>query len=152
MSDNLAPNIIDRFVGDYGFLNNFYPSAFHWNGKLWKTVEHAYQAGKTHNINQINLIHSAPTPNIAKRLGQSIIKRPDWDQYKLSFMEELIELKFNNPFLAHKLLETGDAILIQNNKWGDRFFGVYQGAGMNHLGLILMKVRENLKKERKNNE
>lgn len=44
----------------------------------------------------------------------------------------------------HAHLATGDAILIEGNTWGDRFWGVCEGFGQNHLGHVLMRVRVQL--------
>ena len=44
-----------------------------------------------------------------------------------------------------KLLDTGDAILIEGNDWGDRYWGVCDGVGQNKLGLILMGLRKKMK-------
>ena len=40
---------INRFNGDYIFLSNFYPVEVEYNGILYPSVEHAYQAQKTLN-------------------------------------------------------------------------------------------------------
>ena len=55
-------------------------------------------------------------------------------------------MKFNqNPEIAKGLLATGDAILIEHTRndayWADEG----DGSGKNKLGLLLMKVREELK-------
>ena len=42
------------------------------------------------------------------------------------------------------LLATGDAKIVEGNTWGDVFWGVCNGVGENHLGEILMKVRQDL--------
>ena len=62
-------------------------------------------------------------------------------------MEGTVLLKFNqNPELKRKLIATGDAVLVEENYWGDKFWGVCSktGEGENHLGIILMKTREDL--------
>lgn len=46
--------------------------------------------------------------------------------------------------LKAKLLETGDAELVESNWWHDYFWGVCNGRGENHLGKILMKIRAEL--------
>ena len=57
-------------------------------------------------------------------------------------MEELILLKFRaNSDLRDRLLATGHCFLEETNNWGDRFWGVCEGVGENHLGRILMRVR-----------
>ena len=60
-------------------------------------------------------------------------------------MKELVLQKFStNAELKDFLLETGEAHLIEGNGWGDTFWGVSGGKGENHLGKILMEVRQEL--------
>jgi hypothetical protein len=42
------------------------------------------------------------------------------------------------------LISTGDTQLIEENTWGDTFWGVCNGIGKNMLGIILMDVRRAL--------
>jgi len=71
-------------------------------------------------------------------------------------MEEIVEAKFKqNPEVAFLLLETGDEVLIEGNKWGDVYWGCVKDRsvlgewkGSNHLGRILMKVRSSLRAEK----
>jgi len=51
-----------------------------------------------------------------------------------------------NSDLAARLLGTGQMPLVEGNNWGDMFWGVdvKSGKGENHLGRILMKIREEL--------
>ena len=53
----------------------------------------------------------------------------------------------HNDDLKEKLLATGDAELIEGNTWNDTYWGVCRGKGKNHLGKIIMEVREALKKD-----
>ena len=53
----------------------------------------------------------------------------------------------HHPELSQMLLNTGDAQLEDGNTWGDRIWGVYQGQGENRLGKILMKIRDELRRE-----
>ena len=55
-----------------------------------------------------------------------------------------VQLTANDTVLAQKLIETGNAKLVEGNCWGDKFWGVCKGEGKNNLGLILMKVRGEL--------
>ena len=60
-------------------------------------------------------------------------------------MYEICQEKFNqNTDIAQKLMNTGDAILIEGNYWGDTYWGKCNGVGQNNLGKILMKFREEL--------
>ena len=61
-------------------------------------------------------------------------------------MESLVREKFSqNLDLKNLLLTTNDTELVEANTWGDTFWGRCNGVGKNHLGLILMKIREELK-------
>ena len=58
-------------------------------------------------------------------------------------MKAIVLEKFlQNYRLERRLLDTGDAILIEGNWWNDKFWGVCKGEGCNMLGQILMEVRD----------
>ena len=135
---------IDRFVGDFAFLSNFYGSVIYVNGQRYDTVEHAYQAAKTLDVGSQRLIREAKTAALAKKLGQAVELRPDWDVVKLPIMEDLIRKKFENPFLRPLLVATADAELIEGNHWNDTFWGICRGNGQNWLGKTLMKIRSEI--------
>lgn len=141
---NCEPQVIDSFDGKYEFLSNFSDSIIDYNGVVYPTVEHAYQAAKSLVIEQRIRISQLKTPNAAKRVGRSIKLRSDWEDVKISIMTDLVRLKFVNAKLRKKLLMTGNKKLIEGNTWKDDFWGVYRGKGQNHLGQILMKVREEI--------
>ena len=74
--------------------------------------------------------------------------RADWQAVKLGIMEELVWLKFwTHAHLRVLLLATAACYLEETNTWGDCFWGVCGGCGENHLGKILMRVRERLRTE-----
>lgn len=139
--------MVNNFRGEYSFLSNFYFASVHMDGMLYSTVEHAFQAAKTLCPKERKEIALAKTPAIAKKLGKGVTLRPDWNDCRLEIMEKLIEEKFKHPHLKRKLLETGETTLVEGNYWGDVFWGVCRGEGENHLGKILMRVREKLQKE-----
>lgn len=67
----------------------------------------------------------------------------DWDDRKFSLMKSLVGTKFSeHDNLMAKLVATGKAQLIEGNTWGDKIWGVCDGEGENHLGRILMEIRE----------
>ena len=81
----------------------------------------------------------------AKRLGKRVELRPDWEDVKIDIMRQVLKSKFTqNPELKAKLIATGDAELIEGNNWNDRFWGVCNGKGQNHLGRLLMELRAEL--------
>jgi len=142
------PKRIDSFRGEYGFLSNFYPCEMvaEWDQGFAKvhTLEHAFQAAKAVRREDFSAICRAPSPGAAKKLGKTIPIRGDWDAVKLRVMEDLLRQKFSNPELRKKLLETRGSELVEGNDWGDHFWGVCRGKGENHLGKLLMKIRDSL--------
>ena len=137
--------VIDKFFGHYRFLSNFYRTDIKYDGMTYPTVEHAYQASKSIFMQDKIKIKNCETPGQAKRLSKSLFIRDDWYDINIGIMNELIRIKFSNPKLRGKLLATDDAILIEGNSWGDRFWGTCNGQGQNHLGIILMTVRSELR-------
>ncbi len=136
--------MIDQFKGKYRFLSNFFPALCNYEGIVYPTVEHAYQAAKTTDVYSREVIAGALTAQEAKALGKSVVMREDWDQVKLQVMEDLLRLKFSNREVANLLRLTGSEELVEGNWWGDRFWGVCGGKGENHLGKLLMKIRTEL--------
>jgi ribA/ribD-fused uncharacterized protein len=144
-----SKKVIDSFTinSGYPFLSNFHPSTIYVDGKSYKTVEHAYQAHKTLDENVREVIRNSHSPAEAKKLGRTVQLRQDWDEVKIDLMKSFIKKKFENPFLKHQILLTGDAELIYGNTWNDKFWGVCRGSGQNLLGKILVEIREHCKKE-----
>jgi ribA/ribD-fused uncharacterized protein len=146
MSQDVTTPPIQTFFGEYRFLSNFWPASFVWQGKLWPTSEHAYQAAKTLDPAQQQRILELASPAYAKRAGKLVTMRDDWEQVKIGIMTEIVFEKFNqNPDLKQKLLDTGDAVLEEGNHWKDRFWGICppgSGQGKNMLGQILMVLRQ----------
>lgn len=138
---------IHSFTGRYRFLSNFFPSPIAWGGAEWPTVEHAYQASKCVRQDEATAILNAPTPSVAKRIGNRAKLRTDWDDVRVPVMYELLRLKFApGSALACELLATGNAVLVEGNTWGDKFWGVCNGEGRNMLGVLLMGLRDELRK------
>lgn len=139
---------IDSFTGEYDFLSNFSPAAVAYDGIFWITVEHAYQAAKTVIPGERLRIHNGLTPGQAKKAGRKVTLRPDWEKIKVGVMSDLLACKFAvGSRLADQLLATGNAVLIEGNTWGDRFWGKVNGKGENWLGLLLMERRNFLSQQ-----
>lgn len=134
---------ITAFEGDYHFLSNFYPSPIEWQGALYPTVEHAFQAAKVIDPAQ-RLPFTGGGPDAAKDLGNLVPLRADWDEVRVPVMAELSALKYEIPALRRRLVATAPRTLINGNWWGDRFWGVVRGEGRNELGQILMALRARL--------
>lgn len=136
--------IIDDFRGKYFFLSNFYPSSVIFENLTYKNNEAAFQAAKCiHKQDRIQFTEM--DPSTAKHTGRHVHLRKDWENVKYQIMETIVRNKFQqNPDLAKKLINTGDAYLEEGNTWGDRIWGTVNHIGENHLGKILMKVRTEL--------
>lgn len=144
----MAEKVIDSFAGEYRFLSNFYPSPICVDGFVYPTVEHAFQAAKTFDKGEKQKIADARSPGRAKALGRKVRLRKDWESVKVGIMKQLVMQKFReHPDLQELLLATEDAALIEGNTWNDRFWGVCNGHGKNHLGKALMWVRGQIQDE-----
>ncbi len=143
-------NPITSFQNEYRFLSNFYDVPVRYRGLEFQTAEHAYQAMKMTNIFNFLAIAECRTPGIAKRLAKTFKHRGAWPAVAMSTMTSIVTAKFSNPILGDMLLLTGDAYIEEGNNWGDRFWGTVDGEGQNHLGKILMNIREELQKEMQN--
>jgi predicted NAD-dependent protein-ADP-ribosyltransferase YbiA (DUF1768 family) len=82
--------MITTFSGKYSFLSNFYRVIIPaHDGLLYPSVEHAYQAHKTLNLQERYRVSRVSTPGAAKKAGRKLPLRPDWNSLRLSIMEEL---------------------------------------------------------------
>jgi len=136
---------IEGFKGEFEFLSNFAPVRVVLSGVEYPTVEHAYQAAKSLDVNERLIIQKAKSPGQARKLGRLITMRPDWEDVKEHVMRDLLIQKFAQPRFMEPLLATGDAYLEETNWWKDRYWGVYKGKGLNRLGYLLMEIRSYLK-------
>lgn len=145
-------NPIQKFDGtEYWWLSNFAYSPIPYpNDRIANTVEAYFQATKTLDPLEQDKILAAPFPAQAKRLGRKVTLRDDWETIKLQVMLNALRWKFHpdvHPNLVKALLETGDRALIEGNQWGDKFWGQVAGEGLNWLGRLLMRVREELREK-----
>jgi len=142
--------MINQFQGVYRWLSNFWTAAFTYEGVQYSSVEHAYQAYKTSDTVQRMWVASSATAAIAKKRGNAVPLRSDWEQVKDDVMLALVRAKFTqNEALATKLVGTNGEELIEGNYWHDIYWGKctctrHRGQGKNKLGLILMQVRDEL--------
>lgn len=149
-------NVIDSFTDEFHFLSNFYHVDVALEGRVYPTLEHAYQAAKVRDPLDPSraMIARAKTPGEAKKLGRTVSLRRNWNvHWKHLIMRLLIEAKFEGE-LADGLLATGDALLIEGNTWHDNSWGdcrcghpLCARQGDNLLGVALMRRRVELRVE-----
>jgi hypothetical protein len=134
----------------HGYMSNYSRHRFFVYGRWWNCVEAPYQAAKTFDEAEKNLIHQAKGSNEARLLGQKVTFRSDWDQVKDIVMEECLIAKFlQHKDIRDQLIATGEEELIEDTtSSNDMYWGCgTDGTGQNKLGKILMKVRKELKGE-----
>jgi ribA/ribD-fused uncharacterized protein len=130
------------FVSDVDWLRNDYEGEPIGIGAYeFVTVEHAYQAAKFKDPKIKQEIADSETVKEARKIGRKGTIRPDWDQIRLTVMENLLRQKFSSDSgLENNLIVTNDAEIVMrgyDNFWGQD----EQGNGENHLGKLLMKIR-----------
>ena len=137
---------ITEFKGAYRYLSNFWEVPVVLDGETYPSIENAYQSAKTLDLTARKPFATMSAKE-AKAAGKKAQLRQDWESVKIQYMKFLVWQKFSvHRELQAKLLLTGDSELVEGNTWGDTFWGVCGGQGENHLGKILMEVREELKK------
>lgn len=141
-------SITDFHEEQYAFLSNFYEAPLEYGRLVFGSGEAAFQAQKCMSEEE-RARFTEFGPGKSKGVGRRVQLRPDWDEVKLGIMEDVVRAKFTQSReLATKLLATGDKVLVEGNRWGDTYWGVssHTGQGENHLGKILMKVRDELRR------
>ncbi|MFE1746418.1 NADAR family protein [Coleofasciculus sp. H7-2] len=135
----------------YGCFSNFSPHGIHLLGQDWMTVEHYYQAQKfvgTEDEALIRAIAGAKTPMEAATLGRDRTRhiRQDWEQVKTQIMREAVLTKFLTHLeIQSILLSTGDRPIVEDSPT-DYYWGCgVEKTGQNHLGKILMSVRQEIR-------
>lgn len=146
-------NTITHFKDDYYFLNNFYPTnitlfSSELNRDLiFRSSEHAYMAAKSKDPSEwenFTLAGNLLTASQAKKAGRKLKLRSDWDEVKLGYMKTIVKAKFDqNPLIRNLLIQTYPRKLEEGNYWNDTYWGICKGKGENHLGKILMEIRDN---------
>ena len=144
---------INQFRGDYYFLSNFHPSYVYYEGSVYPTAEHAFQAAKTTLLGTRQFFTTLATPDLAKYYGRRLELRKDWEDVKDRVMYDILQNKFHHEPNKSNLLATGNAPLIEGNNWHDNYWGdctctrCKNKPGRNQLGKTLMRIRDELRKK-----
>ena len=145
---------MDEVIGFYP--REFYPfdnfSSFkvEWNGYLFLSVEEAYQAASFMGSDEelVEKIKKSHSADEAQRIAYANRdkRREDWDDVKISIMEELLRLKIEqNPYVKKKLLQTEDYMIVEDSPKDDFWGWGPNRNGQNNLGKLWMKLRKELK-------
>lgn len=141
-----VPTKIDRFTGEFRWLSNFWRCDIEYEGLVYPSTEHAFQAAKSLDVEVRKLFTNKDMIcRHAREKGNQIELRPDWEDVKLQVMRDVNLYKFTHyPELKEWLLGT-TLPLEEGNNHGDMFWGTVDFVGENHLGKILMQIRDELR-------
>jgi len=151
MSGNQSNNIkFSLRTKKYSFLSNFYDCEIIIDSRRYNHVEGYYQSRKFTGINEnaVKHISNVLSPIVCKKIAYSYImseeRKQEWNSgLKDKVMRQAVYTKFiTNSELSKQLAETGDSILIENNPNDTYWAAGKDGKGENHLGKILMEIRQ----------
>ena len=83
ISRKVVDIMIDNFKNKYFFLSNFYLSPVKFEGLVYPSVEHAFQAAKTLDKEERKEFAILKTPSDAKKKGRHCQLRSDWEEVKV---------------------------------------------------------------------
>lgn len=136
--------MIKEFQGENRWLSNFAPVKIVLNGRTFPSVEHAYMSAKSDDPQWKALCaDDLNTPGFIKKASRKIKLVDNWNEIKLSIMEECIRQKFNKEPYKTQLINTGTQELQEGNRWNDKFWGIdlKTNEGENNLGKLIMNIR-----------
>lgn len=138
----------------YGAFSNLFRREIEFEGEIFATSEHAYQAGKARKEAVRNWILSAPSPSLVAMAAHGLYYwdiKPGWSKNKFDRMRGVLRAKFTqHEDLRDLLLSTGEARLIESTTTDNavnRLWGEVNGVGKNMLGALLMELRSQLRDE-----
>lgn len=132
------------YEGKYYCLSNFSAHQVEYQGEVYMTAEHAYQAQKFKDSLIIEKIKNAKSAYLAREYGQAKEGRKE-DFDKLGVMKAVISAKLSgHEDVRQTLLSTGESIIVKNHP-DDYFWGIgLDGTGENMMGKIWMELRKEL--------
>lgn len=140
----------------YGAFSNLFRRPIKFEGRVYPTAEHAYQAGKARKDEVREWILSAPTPSLVAMAAHGLYTWdivPEWSRTKFDRMRKVLSAKFTqHEDLKKLLLSTGNARLVEAGRTDNavnRTWGEVNGKGQNMLGVLLMEVRDEIRAQEK---
>ncbi len=142
--------VIGFYPREFYTFDNFSSFKVEWNGYLFASVEEAYQAASFMGSDEelVEKIKKSHSADEAQRIAYANRdkRREDWDDVKISIMEELLRLKIEqNPYVKKKLLQTEDYMIVEDSPKDDFWGWGPNRNGQNNLGKLWMKLRKELK-------
>lgn len=134
---------------EFYVFSNFSSFQVEWRGKLWPTSEHAYQAAryfetKPEYYATIQTLKSAHEAYDFMRNNRTE-ERSDWYNEKRDIMKEIVRNKLQqHAYVREKLLETGDAVIVEDSPVDSYWGWGSDRQGRNELGKIWMELRQEI--------
>lgn len=138
----------------YGAFSNLYRREVEFEGEVFPTSEHAYQAGKPRKPAVKQWLMQAPSPALLAMAAHGLYYwdvAPGWSTTKFDRMRRILRAKFEqHADLKELLLSTGSARLVESatvDNEVNRLWGEVNGVGKNMLGVMLMELRADFRAE-----
>jgi len=163
MSDNSYQNrdsqldttgeVVGFYEREFYVFSNFSSFEVEWKGRIWKTSEHAYQASHFFDTapELVDEIYNVKSAHEAFKIAKANAdKAPsNWEELKVGIMEDIVRNKLQqNPYILHKLLQTGDRLIVEDSPKDDFWGWGPNRDGRNELGKIWMRLREEVKNQK----
>lgn len=141
--------MIHEFKGDYRWLSNFEAVTIYLDGQKYPSVEHAYMSAKSNEYEwKVFCTDINNTAGEVKKKSREVKLIDGWDTIKFRVMEHCLVQKYEQEPFRSKLIKTGNQNIVEGNYFGDIVWGVdlkyTPNIGENHLGRMIMKIREDL--------
>lgn len=143
----------------YGPFSNLFRREISFDGDIYPTAEHAYQAGKALKKEVRDWLMAAPTPAHLAMAAHGLYSWdivPKWASLKVDRMRRVLKAKFEqHADLRSLLLSTGTSPLVETatvDNAVNRFWGEVNGRGKNTLGLLLMDLRSKIQSKASRSE
>ena len=146
--DIAIPQPVAEEVSDDAFLSNDFPCRIELDGEVFGSASQAYLYFMCKEQDDREKVLAAASPSEAQAAVVGAPVRDGWYfSGSLDAMKDVVEAKFTqNPELAAKLAASDDSALTYKNGGQGKFWSVdaNTGEGENHLGKILMLVKEHI--------
>lgn len=131
-------------------LGTHFLQSFFLDDAEWPSAEHYFQAMKFEDSAYRERIRLAPTPQKARKLGRTKLKkiRKDWKKIRTTIMTRALYIRAkSHAKFSRYLLDTNQLRLVENSSY-DYFWGCGRDRrGDNNYGKALMNVRQKLTME-----
>lgn len=140
---------IDNFTGYFEFLHNNYLTPVLFDGMLFPSATHAFQASRSSDERTRKAILNAESLLVVLKIAKRIEEPENWKLRRLKIMEHIVRDKFRRSReLQEKLKATGNRDIVMtydDENEANQYWGVVNNKGQNQLGRIMMRIRSDLR-------